>query len=290
MYPSVLPQIRDAIKRRYELIPYLYELCFRSCLDAQPIQRWVGWEPYDADPEVWKIPSLREGESQFFLGDAFLVGGVFEECATQVTIYLPSCTEICNKYESYHNDGFISIHPPYRYYPSGQWITIPTPLSNIAVLARVGAVVPVGRPWATTASPDLEPNLPLDDWRGIEIFPPPPSHSVRARVYVGQWREDDGISKNSEPSEFEISYEANEHGILVRAKMVRQGVEAPWGQALWIIVPVGEHRPVFVLNRSGEIHAPGQQTTDSKGRHMYCIRGLEELENGLSTNPGLRVS
>ena len=272
MYPSVLPQIRDVIKRRYELVPYLYELCFRSCLDAQPIQRWVGWEPYDADPEVWKIPRLREAETQFFLGDAFLVGGVFEERATDVTIYLPSCLEMCNPYESYYNDGFISIHPPHRYYPSGRWVTIPTPLSNIAVLARVGAVVPVGRPLATTASPDLEPNLPLDDWRGVEIFPPPASHSVRGRVYVGRWREDDGISRNSEPSEFEISYEADEHDIRVCATIVRQGVEVHWGQTLWIIVPVGEQRRVFISHRSGEIHVPGQQATDWKGRHMYCVR------------------
>jgi len=260
----VLPQIRDAINRRYELIPYFYELCFRSSTQAQPIQRWIGWEPYDADPEVWTNRTLMEGETQIFLGDAFLVGGVFEQHTNQTQLYLPTCEQLEERYESYYNDGFISVHPPYEFYLPGQWITIPTPLSNIAVLARVGAVVPVGRPWATTASPNLEPNLPADDWRGVEIYPPPIRYCIKGRVYVGRWREDDGVSNDTEITEFDVSYEASETSIRVRAMIVRKGFNCRWGGTIWVILPVGEKRRV---NELGNL----RPATDLQGRYMYPV-------------------
>src|ERR1700685_1025062 len=36
MYPSIIPQIRATIKRRYELIPYLYSLALESHMSAIP--------------------------------------------------------------------------------------------------------------------------------------------------------------------------------------------------------------------------------------------------------------
>jgi alpha-glucosidase (family GH31 glycosyl hydrolase) len=269
MYPSVLPQIRDAIKRRYELIPYLYELTFRSCTKAQPIQRWTGWEPYDVDPQVWTNRLLRAGESQYLLGDGFVIGGVFEEGATRVRVYLPMCKETKGRYASYYNDGFMSVHPPHEYYLPGQWISINTPLSNIAVLARVGAVVPVGAPFTTTASTTLEPDLPADDWRGVEIYPPPKQFCVKGRVYRGRWREDDGVSKRSGVSEFEISYEATEADIRVCATIAKQGCELSWEREISVILPVGEEREVVVPAVGGISRA--DRAADSRQRRVYRV-------------------
>jgi alpha-glucosidase len=39
MYPIVTPYIRDLIKFRYRLIPYLYDLLWRSHRDYEPIIR-----------------------------------------------------------------------------------------------------------------------------------------------------------------------------------------------------------------------------------------------------------
>lgn len=276
MYSSVLSQIRDAIKRRYELIPYLYELHFRSSVEAQPLQRWTGWGPYDQDQMVWNNQILRAGERQYFLGDAFIVGGVFEEDVQETNIYLPTCkdqrTEGGDGKEIYYDDGFISIHAPYRHYPSGQWVTIPTPLSNIAVLARVGCVVPVGRSCVTTASLQLEPTLTHDDWRGVEIYPSPLYNPIGPRTYVGNWREDDGISSSSGISEFSVCYEPKEDSIRVQAKCIAKGFDVLWGWKLWIILPPGEQRCVVSIDELNGALVQPEMEKDVRGRHIYQIQ------------------
>ena len=274
-YPSVLPQVREAIKRRYELIPYLYELYFRSALEAEPLQRWVGWGPYDQDPTVWNDPILRNGEKQFFLGDAFLVGGVYEEDAELTTVYLPSCKHHGQRMdwrESYYDDGFLSLYSPHQHFPSGRWVTVRTPLSNIAVFARVGSVVPVGLPRVTTACPRIEPNLPLDDWRGVEIYPPPLSAGVGPRTYVGKWREDDGITDDAKlVNEFSLSYQPTQNEIVVLATCTSKRMNITWGSSLWVILPIAEQRPVaYVDRRDGNFFAPGKRC-DGRGRVMYQV-------------------
>ncbi|KAK5241097.1 hypothetical protein LTR16_009769, partial [Cryomyces antarcticus] len=76
MYPEVTHIIRAAIKRRYELLPYIYSLALESHLTASPAQRWVGWG-YEDDPNVWEDTLLR-GEEQYWFGDNLLIGGVYE--------------------------------------------------------------------------------------------------------------------------------------------------------------------------------------------------------------------
>lgn len=71
MYPAVTPLVRAAIKRRYELIPYLYSLALNSHLTATPPQRWVGWG-YETDAEVWS-PELLKGETQYWYVQLFFL-------------------------------------------------------------------------------------------------------------------------------------------------------------------------------------------------------------------------
>lgn len=87
MYPEITPLVRDAIKRRYEILPYIYSLGLESHLTASPPQRWIGWG-YESDPEVW-TKALKSGEEQFWFGDTILVGGVYEPGVTVAKMYLP---------------------------------------------------------------------------------------------------------------------------------------------------------------------------------------------------------
>ena len=71
MYPEVLPIIRDAIKFRYRLIPYLYMLMFEAAEFGHPIIR----------PMVYEFPHderCRTESFDFMLGDALLVPSVLE--------------------------------------------------------------------------------------------------------------------------------------------------------------------------------------------------------------------
>ncbi|KAH9866799.1 hypothetical protein J1614_008492 [Plenodomus biglobosus] len=239
MYEETTPMIRDIIKRRYELIPYLYSLSLESHQTANPPQRWTGWG-YESDPEVWSNKTLTDGETQYWLGDALLVGGVYEPGVERAKLYLPKGSQ---------DSGlqFLDLNnTPQTYYTAGQWIDIPAKWTDsIAVLAKVGSAIPVGRPeQVLSAGETLNPaNLPSDDYRAVEIFPP--KGSSEDKVFVNKWYEDDGVSPPPvRISVFEISYQSTEVEILVHFNTTLQpGFEPAWSQ-LDIILPAGDKRDV----------------------------------------------
>ena len=178
MYPQILPEIRKAILRRYELIPYLYSLMLQSHFNAIPPQRWVGWG-YESDAEVWNSKVLKDGETQYWLGDTLLIGGVYESRVSEAKVYLPK--------KSNSDPGFLNLNAPYQYLSASQWASVSSPWrDSIPVLARIGGAVPVGRNKQVLPPGDKvnEANLPLDDWRGVEIFPPPEEHSDGSTTFI----------------------------------------------------------------------------------------------------------
>ncbi|KAI9664072.1 MAG: hypothetical protein M1821_007563 [Bathelium mastoideum] len=194
MYPEVLPQVRDAIKLRYAMIPYLYSLHLESHLFAVPPQRWVGWG-FEADKEVWESTKLLNGEEQYWLGDALLVGGVYEPGVSIAKVYLPK--------RRGEEEGYYNLNPPWNYLEPGQWVEIKSEWNeSIPVLAKAGTIVPCGKDEQTAAPGDMnnDADLPEDDLRYLRIFPPPASSN--RKTYVCVWYEDDGISRGPEISKF----------------------------------------------------------------------------------------
>lgn len=117
MYPETTDIIiRKAIKRRYELIPYLYSLALESHMTASPPQRWTGWG-YESDPEVWSNRLLTDGETQYWLGDSLLIGGVYEPGQSTTSIYLPART-------SESDTQYLNLNKPQEYFKAGQWIQV----------------------------------------------------------------------------------------------------------------------------------------------------------------------
>lgn len=215
MYPSATPLIRSAIKRRYELIPYIYSLALKSHLTAEPPQRWTGWG-FESDPVVWTDRVIRNGDTQYWLGDALLVAGVYEAGVDTARVYLPRRTAHGDKPDL----GYLNTNAPFQHLAAGRWHDISSTWhTSIPLLARVGSAIPVGRPWPTTVRRTADPEFPgdkPDDWRGVEIFPPPvylePDDRERSAVCAGNepdkyngedeshgwfestWLEDDGES------------------------------------------------------------------------------------------------
>ena len=190
MYPEITQHVRKAIKRRYELIPYLYSLHLRSHLFAEPPQRWVGWD-HAHDDEVWTNQKLRDGEEQYFLGDCLIIGGVYEPNIDIASVYLPQSKEL-----KLQNAQYLNLNAPYQYFNAGQWVSIKSEWrDSIPILAKVGTLIPVGRAEQVLSSrQESDPaNLPLDDYRAVELFPPPVS-DTSSDEYVNSWLEDDGIS------------------------------------------------------------------------------------------------
>lgn len=259
MYEETTPIIRDIIKRRYELIPYLYSLALESHQNATPPQRWTGWG-YESDPEVWSNKILTDGETQYWLGCSLLIGGVFQPGAQSATMYLPkSAAHPGMQFLDLNNDS-------QTYYNAGQWVQIAAKWTeSIPVLAKVGSAVPVGRNEQVLAVGDaLNPaNLPLDDYRAVEIFPPKGSSS--GEVFTNKWYEDDGVSPPpAKISVFLLSYQTTEAEVAVEYSEQLQPGFVPQWQDLTIILPAGDQR---VVRMNGEVASSVE--SDGKSRKHF---------------------
>ncbi|KAK7566610.1 neutral alpha-glucosidase ab precursor [Phyllosticta citricarpa] len=257
MYPEIIPNVRATIKRRYEMIPFLYSLHLDSHLNATPPQRWTGWG-YESDPEVW-THELRGGETQYWLGDALLIGGVFEPGQSKARMYLP-------KKQGDDAAEFLNLNRPHQYLPAGQWVDVESPWDDsIPVLARVGGVVPVGKDVQVLSPGDKEnpANLPEDDYRAVEIFPP--RESSGGKWFDSTWYEDDGISLAAAISSFTASYASSEKQIEFKFSAVTSHFKPKWN-SLGIILPVGDKRTVVVDGKESK-----ESKEDSRGRVHWNI-------------------
>ncbi|PVH98090.1 glycoside hydrolase family 31 protein [Periconia macrospinosa] len=258
MYEETTHLVRDIIKRRYELIPYLYSLALDSHTTATPPQRWTGWG-YESDAEVWTNKTLTDGESQYWLGDTLLVGGVFEPGQDTAKVYLP---------KDVNNTGlqFVDVNSPSNFYEAGQWIEVSAKWDeSIPVLAKVGGAIPVGRPEQVLSAGETvnNANLPLDDYRAVEIFPP--KSSSNGKEFVNVWYEDDGISPPpAKISKFTVTYKTDEEKIYVEFKEELQpGFDPAW-KKLDVVLPVGDKRSV-VFNGKEVVNS----TADAKGKTRF---------------------
>lgn len=261
MYPEITPLIRDTIKRRYELIPYIYSLMLASHLRSFPAQRWIGYG-YESDPEVWTA-EVMSGETQYWLGDTLLVGGVYEPGETKARLYLPKNFDTGPR-ES--DDGYINLNEPYEYIQSGQWVDIKSEWRNsIPLLARVGGGLIVGKNIQTRAPGDHthpSPNVVEDDYRAIEIFPP----KGESNVYMVNWFEDDGISARPDISFFTVEYFSTSSHITVNYLREDENTYIPLWKDIDIILPFGDQRSVIC--RRGQAL---RRSEDSRGRRVFTL-------------------
>jgi alpha-glucosidase (family GH31 glycosyl hydrolase) len=270
MFPEITPLIRNAIKRRYEILPYLYSLSLESHLTASPPQRWVGWG-YESDPEVWS-KRLKLGEDQFWFGDTILVGGVYEPGVTIANMYLPR--EGNNGFDY----GYVNMNAPYNYLASGQWVEIASQWrTSIPLLAKVGGAIPVGKSVATRVPGETDaPSAVLeeDDYRGVEIFPP--RGSSHGKVFSFTWLEDDGMSLQPRISCFTLRYSSTDEGITVG--FMRTSGAADDGSNLNSFIPAWKDLHI-ILHCGDERHAVSDAGKpleyagkDARGRHVYRLR------------------
>lgn len=117
--------IRETIKLRYRLMPYLYSTAAQACRDGLPMIRAM----LTAFPEE---PAICTSADQYMLGDALLVKPVTRALADggeRTEVQLPAgCWFDLFSSDCYHG---------------GRTISVPTPLGRFPVLVRAGSVLPV---------------------------------------------------------------------------------------------------------------------------------------------------
>ncbi|ETN41527.1 uncharacterized protein HMPREF1541_03463 [Cyphellophora europaea CBS 101466] len=275
MYPEIIPNIRDAIKRRYEILPYIYSLALEGHLTAAPPQRWVGWG-YESDPEVW-TKFLKNGEEQYWFGDSLMVGGVYQPGETKATLYLPRKNDQGEKFDY----GFVNTNAPYEYLPSGQWVTVESSWRNsIPILAKIGGAVPVGKNVQTRTAGEKGPAcemLPEDDYRGVEIFPP--KGSSHGQVFSSTWYDDDGTTPEENISSFTVTYTSSDEKVTVGFHQdAKNSVELPWLESLTFILLPEDQR--FIVSEEG---VPLTRVEDDcRGRSRYVMKLSGHRTNGVN--------
>jgi len=211
LHPVVLPLIRDAIRFRYRLLPYLYSLYRRAAADGEPMLRPLFLD-FENDSRTFA------DSDDFMLGPSLLVASVVEPGQRQRHVYLP-------KGPSHWFDFWTG-----RSYFGGRDVVVPAPLGRIPVFAPSGAMIPL------TDSNEYG-ELHDEPSRQLRIFPPKGEGASTFALY-----EDDGISRRHERGEFaEVTFELRSSTRAIELRARRTG-SFPVTSAIRVVLPAGERR------------------------------------------------
>jgi alpha-glucosidase len=128
--------VRDALRLRYRLLPYLYAAFVRAHETGAPVQRPLVFDhQYD--------PVVRDIDDEYLLGPDLLVAPVVTAGATARHVYLPA-----GSWYDWHTGEPVG--------GSGYLLTA-TPMDRIPIYARAGAVIPMW-PDAPPSTADYHPS------------------------------------------------------------------------------------------------------------------------------------
>ncbi|MDQ0806062.1 glycoside hydrolase family 31 protein [Priestia megaterium] len=192
MYPEVLDSIRELIKFRTKIIPYIYSELRETSTSYHPIIRPTFYD-FEHDEITF------EENDDFMLGDSLLVASVVEKGKKEREVYLPN-----------NPGGWYDFHLG-TWYEGGKKVEIPAPLHYTPLLAKAGAIIPINEAEVTFSTKNM-------DERGFLLFPYRGKGKSSYSLY-----EDDGLTNeylhtfayihvDMETTENEIQININKEG------------------------------------------------------------------------------
>ncbi len=171
-FPEVLPAVRNMIRLRYALLPYLYSEFMKAALENTSYFRPLAFD-YPDDPDA------REVEDQLLLGDGLMAAPVYVQNAHGRHVYLPEPMKLLRlrSVDDYDEE----ILPAGHHY-------IRCALDEMLLFLRPGHIVPVARPANSTSELD---DASLTLWSFL-----PDGESAEYRMY-----RDDGVTTEYEKKE-----------------------------------------------------------------------------------------
>jgi len=118
----VLGIVREHLRLRARLLPYLYTCAWETSQTGAPLVRPLGW-PDDDDVDLWTA------DDAFRLGDALIVAPIVQEGATSRALRLPE-------------GRWYALDDDTSYDGPGE-VRLEAPLERIPILVRAGAVLPM---------------------------------------------------------------------------------------------------------------------------------------------------
>ena len=171
-FPEVLPAVRNMIRLRYALLPYLYSEFMKAALENTSYFRPLAFD-YPDDPDA------REVEDQLLLGDGLMAAPVYVQNAHGRHVYLPEPMKLLRlrAVDDYDEE----ILPAGHHY-------IRCALDEVLLFLRPGHIVPVAQPANNTSELD---DASLTLWSFL-----PDGESAEYRMY-----RDDGVTTEYEKKE-----------------------------------------------------------------------------------------
>jgi len=223
MYPEVADHVRDAIRLRYRLLPYLYTLLWQAADADEPMLRPVFLDHPD-DPEAWAETD------DFLLGRDLLVATVVEPGATSRRVRLP------RNQTGWWNWSTGTWHEP------GEAVVIAVDLGTIPLFVRGGAVLPLSA-GADRADPSS------DTGRVLAIFPAPSGMAGGGTLY-----EDDGVSPDAPFSLLCFTLSCGEDAVSLDWR--QDGRRDPVIGTCVLSLPAGERRKLIFRGQIVETGSP----------------------------------
>ena len=171
-FPEVLPAVRNMIRLRYALLPYLYSEFMKAALENTSYFRPLAFD-YPDDPDA------REVEDQLLLGEGLMAAPVYVQNAHGRHVYLPEPMKLLRlrAVDDYDEE----ILPAGHHY-------IRCALDEMLLFIRPGHIVPVAQPASNTSELD---DASLTLWSFL-----PDGESAEYRMY-----RDDGVTTEYEKKE-----------------------------------------------------------------------------------------
>lgn len=171
-FPEVLPAVRNMIRLRYALLPYLYSEFMKAALENTSYFRPLAFD-YPDDPDA------REVEDQLLLGEGLMAAPVYIQNAHGRHVYLPEPMKLLRlrAVDDYDEE----ILPAGHHY-------IRCALDEVLLFLRPGHIVPVAQPANNTSELD---DASLTLWSFLSD-----GESAEYRMY-----RDDGVTTEYEKKE-----------------------------------------------------------------------------------------
>ncbi len=114
--------VRDFMKLRYRLLPYIYTVAWHTDVEGTPIIRPLFFE-YPDDSTAYSVID------EYFFGPDFLVAPVLNPGVKSLKVYLPK--------------GLWYGWWDHQKFEGGKWITVPVDLETIPIFVKAGAFIPM---------------------------------------------------------------------------------------------------------------------------------------------------
>ncbi len=216
MYPEATSMIREAIRLRYRLMPYLYTLAWQASEQDEPMLRPTFLD-HEHDPRTY------DECDDFMLGRDLLVASVVEQGARQRQVYLP---DNAHGWYDWHSGSWLA---------GGQSVMLDAPLDRLPLLIRAGAAIPLGECESTT-------DAQRDNVRELQLWPAPGNATTSGELF-----DDDGETHGwQKGNALWLSWTLTSSASRLELSIEKRGDYQPAWRDMAISLPPGEKRPLWV--------------------------------------------